>query len=211
MFEKIQHIGYLVADLDAAVQWFKTGFGGENAGGGNLNSSVAVPGGGRNAFIHFGQVETELIEPADTSKYCAGELDVATTVAISGAAFSPAILKSPLLFVMTMLLNLRLGQWLPNPSKDINTKKSRKVTMINILRDFFRTLLADKQAKAPEKWNYCFVSDGGHNDNLGISPLLFQYKFINPKRKWAPNILLGAGASHSNWDDVAERELEGEF
>ena len=46
---------------------------------------------------------------------------------------------------------------------------------------------------------------------LGISPLLFQYKFINPKRKLAPNILLGAGASHSNWDDVAERELEGEF
>ena len=68
MFEKIQHIGYLVADLDAAVRWFETGFGGQNAGGGNLGSSVAVPGGGRNAFIHFGQVETELIEPADTSK-----------------------------------------------------------------------------------------------------------------------------------------------
>ena len=31
MFEKIQHIGYLVADLDAAVTWFKQTFGGDNA------------------------------------------------------------------------------------------------------------------------------------------------------------------------------------
>ena len=67
MFDKIQHIGYLVADLDAAVGWFKTNFGAENAGGSTLGSGVAVPGGGRNAFVHFGQVEAELIEPNDKS------------------------------------------------------------------------------------------------------------------------------------------------
>ena len=66
MFEKIQHIGYLVADLDAAVEWFKQTFGGDNAGGSTLNpGGVAVPSGGRNAFIHFGQIEAELIEPND--------------------------------------------------------------------------------------------------------------------------------------------------
>ncbi|MSQ06978.1 MAG: hypothetical protein EXR54_07840 [Dehalococcoidia bacterium] len=65
MFDKIQHIGYLTPDLDAAVAWFKKGFGGERVGGGNLNAGVAVPSGGRNTFIHFGQVEVELIEPAD--------------------------------------------------------------------------------------------------------------------------------------------------
>jgi methylmalonyl-CoA/ethylmalonyl-CoA epimerase len=65
MFDKIQHIGYLVADLDAAVGWFKQTFGGENAGGSTLGNSVAVPGGGRNAFVHFGQIEAELIEPND--------------------------------------------------------------------------------------------------------------------------------------------------
>jgi len=32
MFEKIQHIGCLVADLDAAVDWFKQTSGGDNAG-----------------------------------------------------------------------------------------------------------------------------------------------------------------------------------
>jgi len=67
MFDKIQHIGYLVNDLDKAVDWFKQGFGAENAGGGPVRSSRAVPSGGRNAFVHFGQVEAELIEPGDTS------------------------------------------------------------------------------------------------------------------------------------------------
>ncbi len=45
----------------------------------------------------------------------------------------------------------------------------------------------------------------------GASPLLFQYKFLNPHRRWAPNILLGAGASYTDWEDVADRELGGRF
>ncbi|MFQ6031149.1 MAG: VOC family protein, partial [Dehalococcoidia bacterium] len=61
MFDRIQHIGYLVADLDQAVDWFAQRFGAENAGGGPAQR------GGRNAFVHFGKVETELIEPPDTS------------------------------------------------------------------------------------------------------------------------------------------------
>ncbi len=46
---------------------------------------------------------------------------------------------------------------------------------------------------------------------LGWSPLMVQYKFLSPKRRWAPNILLGAGFSMTNWKDVAERELGSEF
>jgi catechol 2,3-dioxygenase-like lactoylglutathione lyase family enzyme len=67
MFDKIQHIGYLVDDLDKAIAWFKNRFGAEHAGGGPMGSSRAVPSGGRNAFVHFGQVEAELIEPGDAS------------------------------------------------------------------------------------------------------------------------------------------------
>ncbi len=75
MFEKIQHIGYLVSDLDAAVAWFKQTFGGDNAGGSTLNpGGVAVPSGGRNAFIHFGQIEVELIEPNDQTNVPANTL-----------------------------------------------------------------------------------------------------------------------------------------
>jgi hypothetical protein len=46
---------------------------------------------------------------------------------------------------------------------------------------------------------------------LGVSPLLFQYKFLNSNRKWAPNILLGAGVASTNWENAAERELGGKF
>ena len=67
MFDKIQHIGYYCADLEAAVAWYNRGFGAESAGGGDVAVSVQVPGGGINAFLRFGQVEVELIQPADTS------------------------------------------------------------------------------------------------------------------------------------------------
>lgn len=46
---------------------------------------------------------------------------------------------------------------------------------------------------------------------LGWSPLMVQYKFLDPKRKWAPNVLLGVGFSMTNWKDIAERELGSEF
>ena len=58
MIERIQHIGYLVADLDETVAWFEKTFGGKKVGGGPL----AI---GRNAILRFGQVEVDLIEPAD--------------------------------------------------------------------------------------------------------------------------------------------------
>jgi len=46
---------------------------------------------------------------------------------------------------------------------------------------------------------------------LGWSPLMVQYKFLNPNRRWAPNVLLGTGFSMTNWKDVAKRELGSEF
>ena len=67
MFDKIQHIGYYCADLEAAIAWYNQGFGALSAGGGDVAVSVQVPGGGINAFLRFGQVEVELIQPGDTS------------------------------------------------------------------------------------------------------------------------------------------------
>ena len=63
MFDKIQHAGYRVADLDVAVAWFEKAFGAKNAGGGPL---VNRPG-GRNAFVRFGQVEMEIVQPPDAA------------------------------------------------------------------------------------------------------------------------------------------------
>jgi len=54
-------------------------------------------------------------------------------------------------------------------------------------------------------------SDVDNKFLIGWSPVMVQYKFLSPKRRWAPNILLGAGFSMTNWKDVAKRELGSEF
>ena len=59
--ERIIHAGYMVKDLDAAIDWYVQRFSGTHVGGG------ASRRGGRNAFVNFGQVQVELIEPGDPS------------------------------------------------------------------------------------------------------------------------------------------------
>jgi methylmalonyl-CoA/ethylmalonyl-CoA epimerase len=65
VFDKIQHIGYLTPDLDAAIAWFGQSFGARKSGGSDIPKSYAVPSGGRNAYVRFGRVEVEIIEPED--------------------------------------------------------------------------------------------------------------------------------------------------
>jgi catechol 2,3-dioxygenase-like lactoylglutathione lyase family enzyme len=67
MFTDIQHIGYLIDDLDVGIAWFAKAFGAINAGGTKMQNSPMVPSGGRNAFVRFGDAEVELMEPADKS------------------------------------------------------------------------------------------------------------------------------------------------
>ena len=50
-----------------------------------------------------------------------------------------------------------------------------------------------------------------HEYLVGFSPLMAEYKFLNPKRKWAPTFLAGAGFAMQNWDDQADYELGSEF
>jgi len=45
---------------------------------------------------------------------------------------------------------------------------------------------------------------------LGWSPLMVEYKFLDPKRGWAPNVMIGAGFSYTKWKDIADRELGSE-
>ena len=74
MFQNIQHIGYYTTDLDGAVGWFEKSFGAVNAGGGDMRQSYAVPSGGRNAYVRFGHVEAEIIEPGDKKGLTTGRL-----------------------------------------------------------------------------------------------------------------------------------------
>ena len=51
-----------------------------------------------------------------------------------------------------------------------------------------------------------------HEYLIGFSPAMVNYKFLNSQRKWAPNILVGAGLAMQDWDDTpAEYELGSEF
>ena len=54
MFEKIQHAGYWVENLQAAVDWYVETFGGVDTGGNE-----------RIRFVQIGEIEVELIEPAE--------------------------------------------------------------------------------------------------------------------------------------------------
>ena len=64
----------MTADLDGAVDWFIRSFGAVNSGGGPISESYAVPSGGRNAYVRFGQVEAEIIEPSDRGGLTGGAL-----------------------------------------------------------------------------------------------------------------------------------------
>lgn len=60
--EQIIHAGYVVDNLDEAVAWYVDKFGGEYIGGGMSRRGV------NNAFVNFGQVQVELLEPTDPAQ-----------------------------------------------------------------------------------------------------------------------------------------------
>ncbi|KAA9134124.1 hypothetical protein F3N42_00845 [Marinihelvus fidelis] len=98
-------------------------------------------------------------------------LDLATAMAISGAAAAPNMgttTNRALVFIMT-LLNIRLGYWLPNPSavnRDMAFKRFR-------LGSAKPTLIwKEALGRLDEKGTHINVSDGGHIENLAIYQLL---------------------------------------
>jgi len=87
-------------------------------------------------------------------------IDLAEAVAVSGGAVSPGQVHNPFIAFLMFALNLRLGQWLPNP------RRGKPRTRPSVL-----PLLAELREK-PENRQYCFVADGGHCENLGMIALL---------------------------------------
>ncbi len=85
-------------------------------------------------------------------------------MAVSGAAVSPQMgsATKPGLAVLMALLNVRLGQWLPNPA--VHLRAGLVFWHYFFLKELFS--LTDEN-----DW-YVFVSDGGHFDNTGLYGLL---------------------------------------
>ncbi|NND96606.1 MAG: hypothetical protein HKN47_04675 [Pirellulaceae bacterium] len=107
-----------------------------------------------------------------TENYMNGRFDLSNAMALSGAAVSPTQVQNPLLAVLLMLTNSRLGQWLPNPGH----KAVAGAWLDRIISWFspvpLRLILGALQNA--EQRNYCFVSDGGHHENLALEPLLLR-------------------------------------
>ncbi|PNY37683.1 hypothetical protein C2E31_06980 [Rhodopirellula baltica] len=129
---------------------------------------------------------SELTGFMDTDKYesmipgSLNKIDLADSIAISGAAVSPGNVTNPLIATLMLILNLRLGQWLPNPQRT-------PTTFPNVISSLIDT------ARHWKKRQYFFVSDGGVRENLGLVQLLKrQCRLIicvdasyDPKRQFA--------------------------
>ena len=104
-------------------------------------------------------VRSERMEEADPA------LDLATALAISGAALSSNMGRQSIrpLTPTLALLNLRLGYWMDNPRKLNQRVRFDKSEVY---------LLAEAMGWLNEKSNKVYLTDGGHIDNLGLYQLL---------------------------------------
>ncbi|MEX1231394.1 MAG: hypothetical protein WEB58_14200 [Planctomycetaceae bacterium] len=100
---------------------------------------------------------------ARTEHYCPQQVNLADAIGISAAAINPTAVKNPLARVLLLILNFRLGQWLPNPK--FNSPDSWWAVPLRLFFNWIRYW-------DPEDRVYCFVSDGGHDENTGVSALL---------------------------------------
>ena len=106
-----------------------------------------------------GYQETKKLENAHT------QLDLATAMAISGAAVSTHMgTLPPYSLLRPLIMIFRLGYWLPNPAKIESTS--------NWWGPKFGKLFLEAAGSFDENDDYINVSDGGHIENLGVYELL---------------------------------------
>lgn len=106
------------------------------------------------------------VEYTATEKWRANgrPVDLATAMAISGAAASPqmGLGSFPTLSALMTLLNIRLGFWIANPKRG---EPRHPPNFACILREMTGTLMSEKRT-------WLNVSDGGHIENMGLYELL---------------------------------------
>jgi hypothetical protein len=108
---------------------------------------------------------TELLERLDPN------FNLATAVAISGAAISPnqGYRTNRFLRLLMGLANMRLGYWFINPIKVPAKHKGGKGGRHSVSPYYF---LLELVGKLDENKRNVYLTDGGHFDNLGLYELL---------------------------------------
>ncbi len=131
-----------------------------------------------------------------TDRYIRGKVNLATAMAISGAAVDPntyATRSRPLTFLMT-LLNVRLGYWIRNPKGNL----LGKVLWCN---PFWYTIFLEMFGRGlNEKCSSIHLSDGGHFENLALYELI--------KRKCKYIIVSDASADPNYFFDDLGKAIE---
>jgi hypothetical protein len=121
------------------------------------------------ARTRAGSARTLEMEAADP------RLDLATAMAISGAAVSANMGSSTVrvLSPMLALLNIRLGYWMPNP-RHLAVQGSVGLQIGKLTRRATEKLflLSEMLNLHDEKSSNLFLTDGGHIENLGLYELL---------------------------------------
>ncbi|MCK5718782.1 MAG: patatin-like phospholipase family protein [Thiomargarita sp.] len=101
----------------------------------------------------------------NTEKYDNGKVELATAMAISGAAASPSMgtNSNALMGFYMILFNIRLNVWMPNPNPKYAGNR-----FILWPRYFLKEFFPINKENNPQ----VNLSDGGHHENLGIYSLL---------------------------------------
>ena len=104
-----------------------------------------------------------------TKEFMAGRMNVATAMAISGAAANPntgvggvGLTRSRVVSALMALVNLRLGHWVPHPVKGNH----------NATPNHFRPEFTSFFVGSTENCAFQELTDGSHFDNLGIYELV---------------------------------------
>jgi hypothetical protein len=134
----------------------------------NLPSSTSLVLRDRKAdFFLFSKhwIGSKAVRYSRTTSWSArnSEVDLATAMAISGAAASPhmGLGSMPTLSALMTLLNVRLGYWIANPTG----RAFGPPGFTCLLREMFGIGMSERST-------WLNVSDGGHIENMGVYELL---------------------------------------
>ncbi|MBL8300710.1 MAG: patatin-like phospholipase family protein [Rhodanobacteraceae bacterium] len=92
-----------------------------------------------------------------------GGLTAGRAMAISGAAAAPSMGYHSSRFVSMLMafFNIRLGWWMPNPSRTkVLQKNEPEIGLVPVL--------AELLSRTNERRSFVYLSDGGHFENLGL-------------------------------------------
>jgi Patatin-like phospholipase len=141
----------------------------------NVQNSEKANAKGRNADfflfspLYIGSDVTDYASTGTVERVMMNErgvnLDIATAIAISGAAASSNMGTETIkpMALTLAFLNIRLGYWFPNP-KLLASNKTRQSSISYFVKEAFGRL--------DENGDIVYLTDGGHIENLGVFELL---------------------------------------